>query len=143
MGSFIIEIEVRRPIDEVFSYLSDVRNTPNWYSAVVLAQLVSGSERSLNAQYRIIRNLPQGKAEDIVRVTEYDPPHRFRFISIGGTTPFDYLYTLTETGRTTKIILHGGITLSGLASILSPIATQVFKRGMRDNLKTLAAILEK
>ncbi len=143
MGTFEVVTVVQRSIEKVFSYISDIRNTPNWYSAVVSAQLVKGHELGLDTQYRIVRNLPQGRAEDIVQVIEYDPPHRFRFKSIGGTTPFDYTYILTGTSETTKIMLHAEITLSGLPNLLSPIVTQAFKKGMQNNLKTLVAILEK
>jgi uncharacterized protein YndB with AHSA1/START domain len=142
MGSFQVETVIKRPIEQVFKYLSNITNTPRWYSAVTSAELLQGDGPALNSRYRIVRNLPQGEVEDIVKVIEYDAPNRFRFGTSEGSTPFDYSYTLESLEDSTKITLDAEINLGGVARILSPIATQAFKRGMQDNLKALAGILE-
>jgi hypothetical protein len=67
---------------------------------------------------------------------------RFRFGTNEGPTPFGYSYTLESLGDSTKITLAAEINLSGVLRALSPIATHSFKKGMQDNLKALAAILE-
>ena len=76
--------------ERVFDYLANVENTPRWYSAVQSAEIVSGDGPGLNSEYKIVRQLPQGRVEDIVQVTAFDRPNLFRFGTDQGTTSFSY-----------------------------------------------------
>ena len=142
MSEFEVDIEIGIRIEIVFRYLTNLNDTPRWYSAVKSARLVEGTGPGLGSKYEILRQLPQGRAEDIVEVTEFEPPHLFTFRTSKGATPFRYKYVLEEKNGATVVRLHGEISLSGGARLLSPLATQAFKRGMQSNLETLKRLLE-
>ena len=142
MGEFQLEMTVTRPRAEVFDYLADVRNTPAWYSAIRSAEQLDGTAPGPRAAYRISRQLPGGTTEDIVRTLEFDPPRVFAFGTDSGRTPFRYRYSLEGDEAATTVHLDAAIELSGPASLLGPVATLAFKRGMQDNLDALRRILE-
>lgn len=142
MGQFEIEVFIARPVEQVFDYLADVNSTPEWYSAVKSARSIEGGWPRLGAHYEITRDLPQGRVSDVVEITKFERPHRFEFGAADGATPFSYDYHLSERDGGTVLKLNGDITLSGAAKLLSPVATQAFKRGMKDNLNALKAVVE-
>jgi uncharacterized protein YndB with AHSA1/START domain len=143
MGSFELQIRIERPASEVFRYVSDVRNAPAWFSAVQTAEQVAGQGPGPGARYAITRELPQGRVEDEVRTTEFEPPTTFAFGTEGGSTPFSYRYALVEEDDGSTVLrLEGTIEPSGPARLLGPIATAAFKRGMAANLERLRAELE-
>lgn len=143
--SFSIDLTVRRPTDVVFAFLADSRNTPRWYEAVREAELVTPGPVAVGTRYRFVRDLPGGRADNLVEVTELEPDAVVTLASVDGPTPFRYRYTLSPTSGGTHLRLEGAISgegLGGPAAVLAPFASRLFARGMRSNLAELARLLE-
>ena len=65
--------------------------------------------------------------------------------SRAGPTPFRYRYELQPNGQGTHLTLEGRISSAGLPGPLARVdslATQLFKRGMKQNLSELKRIIE-
>ena len=48
------EIEIQRPVDEVFDFLLDARNDPDWCHKVQSVELVSRDGPGTGARYRVV-----------------------------------------------------------------------------------------
>lgn len=151
MGAFELSREIARDPATVWGVLGDVRRTPEWYEAVVRVTPLdakgddSGAGASAGARFELVRALPDGQAVNIVEVTEFAPLERLTLTSRSGPTPFTYRYSLEPSPTGTLLTLHGDISaegLSGLAGLLGPLATPLFKNGMRTNLGVLARLVE-
>ena len=143
--SFAITMTIRRPTDEVFAFLADSRNTPRWYRAVREAEPVTPGPVALGTRYRFVRELPGGRAENLVDIVELERNAVVTLASVDGPTPFRYRYALTPADGGTTLRLEGEISgegVAGPAALLAPFASQLFARGMRTNLAELARILE-
>ena len=90
--------------------------------------------------------LPGGEAHNTVEITEHEAQRRVTLESRDGPTPFRYRYTLQpRPGGATSIILDGRISGAGLPGPighLGPLATELFRHGMRRNLDELRRIIE-
>jgi uncharacterized protein YndB with AHSA1/START domain len=145
VGSFKIEIDIDRDAPKVFAALSDVRTMPVWYEAVREVVALTPDREGQGAKYEIRRHLPGGPVRNEVVVAEYSPNRLFTIESLSGPTPFRYRYTLEPVGDKTRLHLDGEITGEGLPGPLGhigPLATQLFKRGMGDNLEKLRRLIE-
>jgi uncharacterized protein YndB with AHSA1/START domain len=145
MGAFNIDISISRNEHDVFAALSDVAAMPRWYEAVNEVVTLTPGISGLGARYMIRRTLPGGPVVNEVAVTEYVPDELFTIESIAGPTPFRYRYTLESTAGQTMLRLEGRITGEGLPGPLARIdvlVTQLFKRGMGDNLRKLSELIE-
>ncbi|WP_262849646.1 SRPBCC family protein [Mumia quercus] len=145
MGSFELQLDIDRPPSVVWSVLSDVSRTPEWYEAVQRVVPVVPAGDGRGPSYELVRSLPGGKAVNLVEVTESEPEERFSLTSRSGPTPFTYRYTLTPIPGGTRLVLDAEISAAGLPgplSALGPVATRLFKNGMRTNLGALARMLE-
>ena len=145
MGTFNIEQEISRNPREVFAVLSDVSAMPLWYEAVKKVVALTPGVTGLSARFEIARTLPGGSVVNEVAVTEFVPEQCFAVESVSGPTPFRYRYTLEPATGMTRLRLEGRITGEGLPGPLAHIdtvVTQLFKRGMGDNLRKLKQLIE-
>jgi hypothetical protein len=145
MGTFSIDIEIRRKASDVFAVLSDIRAMPLWYEAVKEAVALTPGVLGHGARYEIARTLPGGAVRNEIAVTEYVADRLFTIESLTGPTPFRYRYTLEPSAERTRLRLEARITGDGLPGPLAHVdvlLTQLFKRGMGDNLRRLGQLIE-
>jgi len=145
MSAFVLSLDIARQVQDVYSFLADIENTPTWYEAVKEVRKLTPGSVARGSVYRLVRHLPQGVVENEVEVSELVLNQRVTIQSRSGPTPFRYRYSLEPAGSGTRLTLAGEITgegLKGAAALLAPLAGQLFKKGMASNLKALKAHLE-
>jgi uncharacterized protein YndB with AHSA1/START domain len=144
MGDFIVTITIERPTDAVFAFLAEPSNMPLWLDAVDQVAEADDPPRR-GARFEMTRSLPGGRASNDVEITEFDPNRQLTLQTRYGPTPFRYTYQLEPSGSSTRLTLVGRISGAGLPTPvggLDHLATQLFKRGMKHNLRTLKSLLE-
>ncbi len=144
MGEFIVTITVERPTDAVFAFIAEPSNMPLWLDAVDQVAVAHGPPRR-GGRFEMSRSLPGGRASNDVEITEFDPNRRLTLQSKRGPTPFRYAFQLEPRGMDTRLTLVGRISGQGLPAAvggLDHLATRLFKRGMKHNLRTLKSRLE-
>jgi carbon monoxide dehydrogenase subunit G len=142
--TFTLDLDVAATPAEVFAFIADFTNTPRWYSAVQRVEHLHGAG-GVGTEYAVHRHLPSGAVVNTVEVASFVEGREVTFTSVDGPTPFTYRYRVKPAGHGTRLELDGTISsagLSGPARFLGPVAEQLFKRGMRDNLGTLKDLLE-
>ncbi|MFG1867266.1 SRPBCC family protein [Micromonospora arborensis] len=142
--TFQLDLDIAAPAGQVFEFVADFTTMPRWYSAVRRVEHVGGLH-GLGARYKMYRDLPGGPARNDVSITTYAEGEEVTFTSLSGPTPFTYRYLVRPSRHTTRLILEGTISASGLtgpAALLGPLAERLFRGGMRDNLGTLKQLLE-
>jgi hypothetical protein len=143
--TFRLNLDVAASPASVFDFVADFTTVPQWYSAVERVEPIHGTG-SLGTLYRVYRNLPGGPVQNDVSVTSFSEGHEVTFTSVSGPTPFVYRYIVEPAREVTRLTLEGTISLAGLrgpAARLGPVAEHLFRRGMRDNMRSLGAILER
>jgi uncharacterized protein YndB with AHSA1/START domain len=142
--TFELTVDIAAPAPRVFAFVADFTTMPRWYSAVRRVERVDGAG-GVGTRYEVHRDLPGGAALNEVAITSLVDGQEVTFTSLSGPTPFTYRYRVEPRGDATRLVLEGTISGAGLpgpAGLLGPLAEKLFKRGMRDNIGTLAAILE-
>jgi Polyketide cyclase / dehydrase and lipid transport len=145
MGTFSIDIDINRNARDVFAVLCDVRTMPLWYEAVKEVVALTPVAPGLGARYEVGRTLPGGPVRNEIAVTEFLADKVFTVASLSGPTPFQYRYSLEPLGEKTRLCLEARITGEGLPGPLAHVdvlVTQLFKRGMGDNLRKLRQLIE-
>jgi uncharacterized protein YndB with AHSA1/START domain len=138
---FQTSVRIDSPVEEVFEYVANPRNFPNWNSAVQAVSVRSG-EVEPGSTYLMERDLPGGRAENELEIVDREPPTAFTIRTTSGPTPFVYRYRFTPDRGATLVHLAASVELSGIAGALGPLASRVVKRGVDANFATLKQILE-
>ncbi|HEU4450654.1 MAG TPA: SRPBCC family protein [Gaiellaceae bacterium] len=143
MISFETSVQIERPIDEVFAYVSDPENFPRWNSAVRTVRKTSSGDEPVGSTYAMTRVLPSGRAENELEIAAHDRPREFAIRTLSGPTPFVYRYTLSPRDGGTVVELDAEVELSGAPALVGPLARRAVKRGVDDNFATLKDVLER
>jgi uncharacterized protein YndB with AHSA1/START domain len=139
---FETDVRIERPAGEVFDYVSDPENFPDWNSAVQAVRRTSG-EGNTGSTYLMERDLPGGRAENELEILARSRPTEFDVRTTSGPTPFTYRYRFVSENAVTEIQLAAEVELSGVVGALGPLGVRVVKRGVDSNFATLKGILER
>ena len=142
MIAFETDVQIDRPIEEVFAYVSDPLKFPHWNSAVQAVRKTSADANGVAATYSMERDLPGGRAVNELEVVESERPHEFAIRATAGPTPFLYHYRFTTENDATVVTLDAQVELPGAAALLPALARRAVKKGVDDNLTTLKHVLE-
>jgi uncharacterized protein YndB with AHSA1/START domain len=140
--AFKTSICVRRPIEEVFGFVSDPLNFPQWNSAVRAVRRTGRRGSAAGSTYKMERDLPSGRVDNEIELFAREHPIAFGIRTTSGPTPFSYRYTFSAAEGQTVLQLDGVVELDGAAVLLSPFLGRAVKRGVDDNLAELKRILE-
>jgi uncharacterized membrane protein len=135
--TFETTVRIGRPIEEVFAYVSNPGNLPDWNSAVVAVR-----ERDSGSTYVMERQLPTGHAVNELKIVNRERPTEFAIRTTSGPTPFVYFYEFSAENGVTVVRLEAEVELDGVASILAQLARRAVRRGVDANLGTLKRLLE-
>jgi uncharacterized protein YndB with AHSA1/START domain len=142
MTRFKTSVRIRRPIQDVFAFVSDPLKFPHWNSAVRAVQKTGRGSSEMGSEYTMERELPSGHVENQLAVVAHEPPTEFGIRTTSGPTPFNYRYRLSNSNGDTVIHLDAVVELDGAAALLPPLAGRAIKRGVDDNFAELKRILE-
>jgi uncharacterized membrane protein len=136
MITFKTEVRIERPIEEVYTYVSDPLNFPSWNSAVQDVRENPGGKT-----YSMERRLPTGRALNELAIVDLERPRRFGLRTVSGPTPFRYSYLFSPERGKTLVELDAQVELNGPAALLPQLAQRAVKNGVDENLATLKKIL--
>lgn len=141
MISFQNQVEISRPIEDVYAYLADLENVPEWNYAIERTMKITPGPIRVGTEFRQTRTLPR-PSEEAIRITNLEAPEA---LEVGGTLgPFQtrLIYSLTTSETGTRLINRVILTTSAPAGILARLATGRIKRAVSKNLMVLKEILE-
>ena len=139
---FETSTRINRPIEDVFSYVSDPLNFARWNSALHAVRKTSAGESGTDSTYVMERELPTGRAINELEVLASERPREFVIRAAAGSTPFLYRYRFAAEDHETVIQLDAEVELPGAAALLQQLARRTVKKGVDENFATLKKILE-
>ena len=139
MLEFNNELEIRRPIDEVFQFLSNFENMPKWNYFVVNVKKISDGPIGINTAFRQIRKTDNQE----YRIIEFEPQHR---VAVETSPPYTKLmmrFTLepSDNGNSTLVIDEWKFD-TGKPAFFERVSGKKVKLAVAENLEKLKQLLE-
>jgi uncharacterized protein YndB with AHSA1/START domain len=109
--------------DELFAYIADLDNLPEWQSGVTSTRRTSDGELGVGATAHVTRELLGQRMQAPLTVTEYEPPHRLGIASEVGGVKAAAMMELApaDGGRATDLTFAMEIRGSLLTSFMEPM----------------------
>ena len=135
-------IQIDRPVEEVFSLISDPERYPDFFSGLTRWSLLSDTP-GFDARYRVLMQVGSIEAGGIVRVTYWREPTSIRWRSEQGIEQ-EGRWRLRSSGSGTEASLTIGFDLSGgiAGRLVERIAGRVVARNMWASLLAARRLLE-
>ena len=113
---------VDAPPEELFAYLSDLANLPEWQPGIVSAEITSGDELGVGTTARVVRDLMGQRIEAPMTVTAYEPPSRLAIRSeVSGVKATAELDLAPADGAATDLGFAMEIRGSFITSFMEPM----------------------
>ena len=136
-------IEIARDLPEVFDYVADVRNYPEWMAHVLEVQSTAAappqeSHRFVVAIKSVGRRFETPYERDLI-----EPGRRYTDRAVGGPVPDQRWHcTFEEAGGGTRVTRAVDVEASGVLKLLEPLQKHAAGRQLKKDLQTLKDRLE-
>ncbi|WP_217913856.1 SRPBCC family protein [Miltoncostaea marina] len=136
-------VEIRRPVAEVFEYLSDVGHYPRWMAHVVEVRTAApGAPREGDRFVVTIRSLGRRFETPYVR-TSYEAGRRCTDRATGGPVPDQRWHSaVEEVPGGTRVTRAVEVASRGWLRLLQPLQKRAAGRQLGEDLRTLKRVIE-
>jgi uncharacterized protein YndB with AHSA1/START domain len=142
VATFENVVMISRPIEDVFGFLADFENVPEWNYAIVETRKVSEEPVGVGTIYRQVRSVPR-RSEERFEVTAFDPPHYLEIRGQLGPFPSRLSYALDAVPEGTRVTNSVELELRGPGRLLGPVAVPRVRDAVGANLRKLKELLDR
>ena len=137
-------ITIQRPIDEVFAYVSDLQNSPQWQKGVVEARRMTDGPLGIGTQFMDVRKYTGSRTlESAIQCTHYELNKKIVFKTISSSWPHEDIYQFESIDGGTRLTNRFELQISGWMAMAGPLIALGLKGEMSANIGNLKARLEK
>jgi uncharacterized membrane protein len=136
---------INRPVQEVFDYVADPENLPEWSGAAVDVrdvQHASPGKPGQGDKFTPVHQFVGRRFEEHVEVTAFERNRRILHRSTGGPMPLEVSYIFGEVPRGTRVTVGMDAKPEGFFKLIGPVFKVAVKRQIRNDLRTLKGLLE-
>jgi len=135
-------VEIKRPVNRVFAYLTDEKNWPHWTSSVLEAEQTSVGQIGIGTTFRGVDQIMGHRIAWVSKITEYEPNRRMSHVLTSGNNLVEQHLTFNSIEGGTKFNFVYDMKAGGLLKFIAPILVITVRKAVKKNLNKLKAILE-
>ena len=136
-------VEINRPVEEVFSYVSTLENLPEWAGpALEVRKDTPGTPKEGDTFTSVAKFLGR-RFETPFQITSIEPNRQFSYHATGGPLPDQrWTFACEEVSRGTRLTMVVEGEPGGFFRLAEPLIERAVKRQFRADLGTLKDMLE-
>jgi uncharacterized membrane protein len=144
MIKFHIPIEIERPVDEVFGFVTDPQKLPSWQTNTVAADMQTDGPFGLGTRLHEVHRAPGGRElHSVVEVSQYELGRRLELRIVEGPLAVDGLFVFEPTAPdSTRLELFGTGRPEGAMRMMQPLLKLFVRRQFAGNLRALKRAME-
>jgi ligand-binding SRPBCC domain-containing protein len=136
-------IEIDRPLEEVFNYVSDVGNYPEWMADALEVRKDTAGPPHQSDRFTLAIKSVGRRFETPYERTSYEANRGYTDRAVGGPVPDQrWECTFQEVPGGTRLTRAVEAEMSGILKLLEPIQKLSAGRGLRRDLQALKEVLE-
>jgi uncharacterized membrane protein len=138
-------IEIERPQAEVFAYIDQIDQQPEWQESLTAARLLGEGPVGVGTRYVETRKVPGGPRDMTYEVTEYDPPNKSSWRGVDGPVRAVGGITVEALGESrSRVTVAFDLNGHGIIGMLvAPIARRQAGKQVPTDQQKLKEILER
>ena len=138
-----VQIVINRPVEDVFSYITNFENNPKWQSGMVSCTFTTEPPVDEGSRYTQVAQFMGRTIESKFLVTRFIPNERIEFETTESTFPIQIVRSVKplENGITQVDAIISGQP-GGLMKLFSPLVQPMMRRSIEADYARLKALLE-
>ena len=125
------EVEIRRPVEEVFDFVADERNEPTYNPTMLVAEKVTEGPVGAGTRFRASIRSGRRPVNMQIEYTAFDRPHRLASTSRMAAADFTGTLTFTRTPAGTRLRWSWQARPKGAVRLLAPVFAPIGARQER------------
>jgi uncharacterized protein YndB with AHSA1/START domain len=133
---------IDRPIEDVFAFVGDQTNTPQWQAGLVEVRRTSDGPIGVGTTHTLVRTFMGRRMEADNEYVAYEPNKRIAFRTTSGPVRMEASYLFESAVGGTRLTSLIEMDASGLMSLAEPLIAAGLRREMKAAFATLKELLE-
>jgi uncharacterized protein YndB with AHSA1/START domain len=142
MARIEVSVEINRPIEQVFAYVTDIKNLSKWDSAILEVEQTSSGQIGIGTTFKGANKVIGRRMPWTSKVTDCGSNQKWSETISSGKTSIDLYWTFESIGRGTKFIEVYDMKIGGFLKLFAPMITSSTRKGLKKSLGNLKSILE-
>jgi uncharacterized protein YndB with AHSA1/START domain len=143
MIRFSFPVEIDRPVEEVFTFVTDPAQLAQWQTSTVSATQETDGPMRTGTRLREVHRGPFGRnLESVVEVAHYEPNRRFDLQMLEGPLPIDGRHAFTAANGGTRIDFVAEGQPRGVMRLAQPLLARTLERQFRRYFARLKQVME-
>ena len=137
-------VVISRPVEEVFEFVTNPENDPQWQSAILEAERTSVGPMGVGTTEQGVAKVVGKRIDWTAEVTEYEANRKVKYEVTGGPLSAEQTVTFepVEGGTKFTLVLELEQEMGGFIRLAEPIVTRMIQRDIETDLANLKDILE-
>jgi uncharacterized protein YndB with AHSA1/START domain len=135
-------VVIRRPIEEVFAFVTTPENSSKWQSATVETKKITPGPVGVGTRMSHVGKFMGRRIQVAAVVTDFIPNCRYTYDSRFRSTAYFLRYTFEPAEGGTKLTLDTQANLAGTFRLLTPLVVRMTQRMYRQDLDKMKEVLE-
>jgi uncharacterized protein YndB with AHSA1/START domain len=145
MAPIVSSIEIARPPEEVFQYVTDPSRLPEWQGSAVEARVEGGGPSAVGSRVVVTRRVGRRERKMTTEVTSHAPPRTWAGRGIDGPVRGFFSGTVEplDDGARSRVMIELDFEGHGIGKLLVPLVVRrQVQKEMPRNMQTLKERLE-
>jgi uncharacterized protein YndB with AHSA1/START domain len=142
MARMEASVVIKRPLEEVFAYVTDVGSWVKWHTGLVEAEQTSEGPVGVGTTCRGVSEFLGRRDEWTSEVTAFEPNEKVEQQMVWGPMKIAQTLTFEPVDDGTRFTLAGEGETGGIFKMAEPIVNRMMKKQGEANLANLKRILE-
>jgi uncharacterized membrane protein len=142
MFTSMVEVLIARPLDEVFTFVGDVRNRPRWDDSVDSEELTSPEPIGVGSTVRTRLHSMGREYQYTWEIVQHEPPNRMRVESTSGPFPTTLGFEFDEHNGGTRVNASVTGRPNGIMRLLEPLVARRTQQNLDRGYARLKTLLE-
>lgn len=142
----MIEVEtsvlIDRPLPEVFTYVTNFENDPNWIKEAVDSEKTSPGPIGVGTTFSNTVQFLGRRFENKFQIVEYEPNQRLVAKILSGPILFEMTETFESVNGSTRLTIVDQVDPKGFFKLAQPLMGRELKKAWDNNLSQLKIVLE-
>jgi carbon monoxide dehydrogenase subunit G len=142
VAPIVAEVDVARPADEVFRYVTDPARFGEWQSGVVSAHIEGDGPQAVGSLCIMTRRIGGSDRTSTSKITELSPPRRWAIQGIDGPIRADVTVTVDQAGQGAHVAIEVDFQGHGIGKLILPVVIREARQEVPESCQKLKSQLE-
>ncbi len=142
MARIEASVVIKRPVEDVFAYVTDEQNIPKWESRVLEVKQTSEGPKGVGTTFQAVGQFLGRRIESTIEITHYEPNRKVIEKISAGPISLEETFIFEPAEGGTRLTIVGEGETGGSFKMAERIVVRMFEREVQADLVRLKDILE-